>query len=71
MTNKYKVLEIEEPDFGCEGLSDGQEYCADVTLLNESDNSTVKLKYADAALYRKNINVGDRVCFENGQLIKL
>lgn len=70
MTNKYKVLEIEEMDFGCEGLPEGEEYCAEVTLLNERDSSTIRLKYADAELYRKNINIGDSVYLKNGQLIK-
>ncbi|MGN0537004.1 MAG: hypothetical protein ACI4M3_03375 [Acutalibacteraceae bacterium] len=71
MADKYKVLDIEEMDFGCEGLPEGEEYCAEVTLKNETNNSTIKIKYADAELYRQNINSGDSVYFENGKLAKI
>ena len=32
----YKVIEIIEPDFGCEGLPDGQEPVCTVILLSDS-----------------------------------
>lgn len=71
MTETYTVIEIEEMDFGCEGLPEGEEYCAIVTLLSTMDNSTTKIKYPDAELYRKSIHIGDSVYFENNNIIKL
>ena len=54
---KYTVKDIEEPDFGCEGLPDGQVITDKVTLKAENGD-IIKL---DAYLYEKDINVGDRV----------
>ena len=57
---KYTVKDIEEPDFGCEGLLDGQVITDEVTLETEN-GEIIKLDVADAYLYEKDINVGDRV----------
>ena len=37
----YKVLDIIEPDFGCEGLPDGQVPMDEVVLLDEENNKKV------------------------------
>ena len=34
----YTVKDIEEPDFGCEGLMDGQRVIDKVTLIDEKGN---------------------------------
>lgn len=34
----YTVKDIEEPDFGCEGLMDGQQVIDKVTLIDEKGN---------------------------------
>ena len=41
----YTVKDIEEPDFGCEGLMDGQQVIDKVTLIDEKGN----LLYIEAA----------------------
>ena len=46
---KYIVKDIEEPDFGCEGLLDGE------------NGDIISIDAADAYLYEKDINVGDSV----------
>ena len=37
----YKVLDIIEPDFGCEGLPDGQVPMDEVILLDQDNNKKV------------------------------
>ena len=37
----YKVLDIIEPDFGCEGLPDGQVPMDEVILLDQNNNKKV------------------------------
>ena len=49
---KYTVKDIEEPDFGCEGLPDGQVITDKVTLKAENGD-IIKLDVADAYLYEK------------------
>ena len=52
----FRVVDIIEPDFGCEGLPDGQEICCEVVL--ESEAGRVSVKIPDAELYRQRIDVG-------------
>ena len=66
----YRVIDIIEPDFGCEGLPDGEEICCEVWLEKVGCESSLILKVPDAELYRKNINIGCMVTYENGQLEK-
>lgn len=40
----YKVLDIIEPDFGCEGLPDGQLPMDDVVLLDEDNKKKLLSK---------------------------
>lgn len=53
----YTILSIDEPDFGCEGLPDGQEPLCDVVLQSET-GETRRVKIADALLYARNLDVG-------------
>ena len=56
----YTVKDIEEPDFGCEGLMDGQQVIDKVTLIDEKGN----------LLYDKGIDVGDKVIIQDNLLVK-
>ena len=63
----YTVKDIEEPDFGCEGLMDGQQVIDKVTLIYEKGN----LLYIEAAdIYDKGIDVGDKVIIQDNLLVK-
>ena len=64
----YKVKDIIEPDFGCEGLPDGEEICCEVLLEDEQSGGLMTVRVPDAELYRKNITVGSRVNCNDGQL---
>ncbi len=65
----FRVVDIIEPDFGCEGLPDGQEICCEVVL--ESEAGRVSVKIPDAELYRQRIDVGSEVSYENDVIKKL
>jgi len=67
----YIVKEIIEPDFGCEGLPDGQEPCCEVVLTDEDGKNSVTVKVRDAELYEKDIVEGSVVEVENGTLRKV
>ncbi|MDD6488582.1 MAG: hypothetical protein PUG48_02045 [Clostridia bacterium] len=67
----YKVIDIIEADFGCEGLPDGEEYCVDVVLQNIDTAETVTVNVPDAELYKKEINTDSVVKFENNVLTKV
>ena len=49
----YTVKDIEEPDFGCEGLMDGQQVIDKVTLIDEKGN-LLYIEAADMYLYGRN-----------------
>lgn len=66
----YKVLEIIEPDFGCEGIPDGQEPECEVVLQDENGEK-LKIKIADRILYDQMIVEGINVEYTNGKLLKL
>lgn len=65
----YKIIDIIEADFGCEGLPDGEEYCVDIVMQNIETNNIIIVKYPDAELYRKEIDVGSIVIYENNNII--
>lgn len=65
----YKVLDIIEPDFGCEGLPDGQVAMDEVVLLDQ-DNNKITIKQGDMYLYKMDINTGDSVVIEDNKLKK-
>lgn len=66
----YIVKEILEPDFGCEGLPDGQELCCEVILEESESGETLTVKAPDAELYEKGIDVGSEVSVIGGRLKK-
>ncbi len=65
----YKVIDIIEPDFGCEGLPDGQEIYCEVILENNRECLTVKIP--DAELYQKDINIHTVVAYHDGVIEKI
>lgn len=65
----YKVLDIIEPDFGCEGLPQGQVPVDEVILLDEN-NCKITVEQGDSYLYEMDINVGDKVTLVNNKLVK-
>lgn len=65
----YKVLDIIEPDFGCEGLPDGK-VPVDEVILQDENNCKIIMEQGDSYLYDMNINVGDTVTLVNNKLVK-
>ena len=59
---EYRVLQIVEPDFGCEGIPEGQKPVDTVYLENTKTGETISVKIPDAILYEKNIEEGTVVC---------
>lgn len=66
----YIVKDILEPDFGCEGLPDGQELCCEVILEDQESGQVLTVKAADAELYEKGIEVGSAVTYKDEKLKK-
>ena len=69
---KYTVKRIDEDlNFGCEERPDEVPVMAIVTLVDSSEKE-VTVKAEDAELYERNINEGDKVCFDvNNKLEKV
>ncbi|MGN0459430.1 MAG: hypothetical protein ACI4RL_02605 [Ruminococcus sp.] len=65
----YKVVDIIEPDFGCEGLPDGEVIKDDVVLLSQ-DGKRITVKAEDEMLYREGIDVGSTVKLRDDKIIK-
>ena len=65
----YKVVDIVEPDFGCEGLPDGEVIKDDVVLLSQ-DGKRITVKAEDEMLYREGIDVGSTVKVRDDKIIK-
>ncbi len=71
MQEIFKIIRIDEPDFGCEGLPDGQALKDEVTIETQSGSQYI-MKIEDALLYEKALNEGDRFTVdENGNITKL
>lgn len=64
MIKVYTVKDIEEADFGCEGLPDGQ-VLKDKVTLTEENGDTIIIEAEDAYLYKENIDVGDKVTYDD------
>lgn len=60
----YTIESIIEPDFGCEGLPEGEERMDAVVLRGEHGALTVRV--ADELLYRLGLDVGSRCTFDGG-----
>lgn len=65
----FTVKRIDDPDFGCEGIQEGQIPMAVVFLTDENGHES-SIKVSDASLYRNNISEGDTAELVNGELIK-
>lgn len=65
----YKVVDIIEPDFGCEGLPDGAVLCDEVVLVSQN-GERLTVKAEDEMLYREGIDVGSTVKICNRNIIK-
>lgn len=65
MEAEYTILEIEEPDFGCEGLPDGAEPMCRV-LLGSRDGSRRTVQLPDALLYARELDVGSTLRLKDG-----
>ena len=71
MKEYYRVREIEEPDFGCEGWPE-EEKIRDLVILEAEDGSEKVVKAEDGFLYQQNIQEGDLVILgEDGSLQKV
>lgn len=67
--DKYKVIRIDEPDYGCEGLPEGAVRKDMVTLF--SDEAGERIMWApDDYLYDNNINEGDTVRIDGRHIVK-
>lgn len=65
----YKVVDIIEPDFGCEGLPEGEVLMDDIVLLSQ-DGERITLKAEDEMLYKDGIDVGSFVKICDNKIIK-
>ena len=65
----YKVVDIIEPDFGCEGLPDGAVLCDEVVLVSQN-GERITLKAEDEMLYKDGIDVGSFVKICDNKIIK-
>lgn len=61
---KYEVIEIEEPDFGCEGRPDEAVPMAKVTLCGVKDGTMKTVEIADGYLYQQEITEGS-IIYQN------
>ena len=59
MLETFKVLRIDEPDFGCEGRPDGMEVKDNVLLKSNYTGQEMTVQEKDARLYELDINEGD------------
>lgn len=68
MNELYKIIRIDEPDFGCEGVPEGQPIRDEVTI-ETADGSQFIMKIEDELLYKLSLNEGDlfRIS-ENGDI---
>lgn len=65
----YKVVDIIEPDFGCEGLPEGAVLCDEVVLVSQN-GERLTVKAEDEMLYKEGIDVGSMVKIQDGKIIK-
>ena len=63
MEKTYRVIRINEPDFGCEGCPDG-EVMMDKVLLEDADGKEIIVEADDHLLYLRDINEDDLVILD-------
>lgn len=66
----YKVKDIIEPDFGCEGIPDGEQLCCEVVIEDIETGVLSTVIVPDEELYGKCIVEGCKVTFNNGVIVK-
>lgn len=66
---KYKVAEIYEMDFGCEGRAKGMEDMVHVRLCSAAGENVI-IQASDASLYEQDITEGSEVLLVDGKLVK-
>lgn len=54
---RYKIIEILEPDFGCEGRAEGYVQVDDVVVEDDLGSQHI-LKMEDAKLYELKLDIG-------------
>lgn len=57
---KYIIIDLEEPDNGCEGFMPGEEPMVTLTLKDESGNVS-KVRVPDAEVYRLGWDTGSEI----------
>lgn len=57
---EYKVIDISEEDYGCEGIPEGSELMCSV-LLESTEGTRKWVKIADSFLREKGIDIGSVV----------
>lgn len=67
--DRCKVIKIDEPDYGCEGLPEGAVRKDMVTLFSADAGERI-LWVPDDYLYDNDINEGDTVCIEGRHIVK-
>lgn len=60
---EYKVLDISEEDYGCEGIPEGSELMCSVLLENNKGEKKWQ-KFSDRYLRENNIDVGSIITSE-------
>lgn len=70
MIEKYKIVEINEQDHGCEGIPEGQPVRDDVVIRTESGKEFI-MAIEDELLISLDLNEGDFFTIgENGDIKK-
>ena len=59
----YKIIKINEPDFGCEGLPDGA-VRMDEVYLQDARGGTSIVQISDAFLYEMQMDEGDYITMD-------
>ncbi len=71
MADIFKIVKIEEPDFGCEGVPEGELIRDEVTILGQNGKEFI-MRVEDKLLYEKDLNEGDSFMIdESGNMVKI
>ena len=60
---RYKIVRIDEADYGCEGRPDGEEAMDNVWLEDENGERQI-VRVSDLMLYDRHLNEGSLVTFD-------
>lgn len=72
MKTTYRIIRIEEPDFGCEGRPEGEEIKDKVFLEEEQTKEETIIFMEDKLLYERDIDEGSKVMIDqDGRLQKV